>query len=460
MQWDMEQPIQRFPLPNGEYLSCILWNGLFFMTGTDIVRSLVFRFECYGRPVRNFKKFEEGIFSDLRNLKPGIDAILEEPRSEFLEMLYRSNCIRTQKKQKVFFWYSVPHDRLFIDAIERDLKRESMGTEPTTEDIQPATEEFDDKAKRHPLCHAGIPRRADRFLIEDMASLTPGNNTSALQQQQRQLLMDQKSYLQNPFMYTPPNQNCFYMDPYYSSPRFPFYTSPPLSDDLAFSDMVSPSFDFNRFQNMMVSPTPVQDQFPPMRSQYMMMRKDFHPYPIPPKMTKAPLSDLLAPRSPVERPHVCQVEYCGRAFKRSDQLRRHHKTHEHPHPCPFSKCPRTFNRKDQLQQHLALHHPDRQPAQENPSPDSQDVPQPTTDDDTPTMGNLFSLAPNSSIDDLQLAALAQALDFHSYIPNEESSLEAPSTDAAPSGSLHLEGNFNYYNIYQQSAEIQDNLSFN
>ncbi|KAI9296327.1 transcription factor, STE-like protein, partial [Neoconidiobolus thromboides FSU 785] len=116
----------------GEAISCILWNSLFFMTGTDIVRSLVYRFECYGRPVKNFKKFEEGIFSDLRNLKPGIDAILEEPRSEFLEMLYRSNCIRTQKKQKVFFWYSVPHDRLFIDALERDLKRESMGTEPTT----------------------------------------------------------------------------------------------------------------------------------------------------------------------------------------------------------------------------------------------------------------------------------------------------------------------------------------
>ena len=26
------------------------------------------------------KKFEEGIFSDLRNLKPGVDASLEEPK--------------------------------------------------------------------------------------------------------------------------------------------------------------------------------------------------------------------------------------------------------------------------------------------------------------------------------------------------------------------------------------------
>ncbi|KNE59571.1 hypothetical protein AMAG_18208 [Allomyces macrogynus ATCC 38327] len=44
------------------------------------------------RPVRNLKKFEEGIFSDLRNLKPGVDAALEESRSEFLEWLHKHNC--------------------------------------------------------------------------------------------------------------------------------------------------------------------------------------------------------------------------------------------------------------------------------------------------------------------------------------------------------------------------------
>src|SRR5882762_4636926 len=30
------------------------------------------------------------------------------------------------------FRFSVPHDRLFLDALERDLKREKMGLEPTT----------------------------------------------------------------------------------------------------------------------------------------------------------------------------------------------------------------------------------------------------------------------------------------------------------------------------------------
>jgi transcription factor STE12 len=110
----------------------VLWNNLFHISGTDIVRCLSFRFQAFGRPVKNSKKFEEGIFSDLRNLKSGTDATLEEPKSAFLDFLYKNNCIRTQKKQKVFYWYSVPHDRLFLDALERDLKREKMGQEATT----------------------------------------------------------------------------------------------------------------------------------------------------------------------------------------------------------------------------------------------------------------------------------------------------------------------------------------
>ncbi|KAJ6092823.1 hypothetical protein N7486_008112 [Penicillium sp. IBT 16267x] len=132
VDWQPDQLIRRFLLPTGDYVSCILWSNLFHISGTDIVRCLAFRFQAFGRPVKNAKKFEEGIFSDLRNLKAGTDATLEEPKSAFLDFLYKNNCIRTQKKQKVFYWYSVPHDRLFLDALERDLKREKMNQEATT----------------------------------------------------------------------------------------------------------------------------------------------------------------------------------------------------------------------------------------------------------------------------------------------------------------------------------------
>ena len=119
-----DAPIRSYTLSNGESISCIFWKGKFFITGTDIVKILIFRFAQAGRPVLNAKKFEEGIFSDLRNLKAGSEAVLEEPKSEFLDFLFRHGCIRTQKKQKVFFWNCVPHESLFLDAIERDFKRE------------------------------------------------------------------------------------------------------------------------------------------------------------------------------------------------------------------------------------------------------------------------------------------------------------------------------------------------
>jgi transcription factor STE12 len=102
------------------------------MTGTDIVRCLSFRFQAFGRPLYKVKKFEEGVFTDLRNLKSGVDATTEESGSSFLQFLYSSNCCRTLKKQKVFYWYSVPHDKLFLDALERELRREDKGLESTT----------------------------------------------------------------------------------------------------------------------------------------------------------------------------------------------------------------------------------------------------------------------------------------------------------------------------------------
>lgn len=117
--------IKKYQMKNGDCIHCILWNYHFYITGTDIVKILIWRFQNSGKPIGNIKKFEEGIFSDLRNLKPGIDATLENPRSDFLEFLYKNGCIRTQKKQKVFYWYSVPHDALFCDALERDPRRDT-----------------------------------------------------------------------------------------------------------------------------------------------------------------------------------------------------------------------------------------------------------------------------------------------------------------------------------------------
>jgi hypothetical protein len=124
VQFGANDQVQTHTLPNQQIITCVLWRNAFFISGTDIVKIVQFRFDVAGQAIKNMKKFEEGIFSDLRNLKPGVDAVLENPRSEFLELLFKYGCIRTQKKQKVFFWFSVPHDQLFRDAVERELKRE------------------------------------------------------------------------------------------------------------------------------------------------------------------------------------------------------------------------------------------------------------------------------------------------------------------------------------------------
>ncbi|GME70844.1 unnamed protein product [[Candida] boidinii] len=131
--WHENQVIRRYFLNREEgFVSCVFWNNLYYITGTDIVRCIAYKFHHYGRKIIDRKKFEEGIFSDLRSLKCGTDAVLENPRSDFLKFLHKNQCLRTQKKQKVFFWFNVPHDKLFADALERDLKKETSGSKGTT----------------------------------------------------------------------------------------------------------------------------------------------------------------------------------------------------------------------------------------------------------------------------------------------------------------------------------------
>lgn len=91
-----------------------------------------FRFSAFGRPVRDLAEFEKGIFTDLRQLRSGVDAVVEETSSPFLEFLWNNYAVRTKKKQKVFYWHSVPHDRLFLDALARDLRCSESGENMAT----------------------------------------------------------------------------------------------------------------------------------------------------------------------------------------------------------------------------------------------------------------------------------------------------------------------------------------
>lgn len=143
VNWHENQIIRRYYLNKEEgFVSCVYWNNLYFITGTDIVRCIAYKMHHLGRKITDRKKFEEGIFSDLRSLKSGSHAVLEDARSLFLRFLHKNQCLRTQKKQKVFFWFSVPHQKLFSDVLERDLKRELSNQTPTTVTTNPIMKSF------------------------------------------------------------------------------------------------------------------------------------------------------------------------------------------------------------------------------------------------------------------------------------------------------------------------------
>lgn len=143
VNWHENQVIRRYFLNKEEgFVSCVYWNNLYFITGTDIVRCIAYKMYHIGREIVDRKKFEEGIFSDLRALKTGTHSILENSRSPFLKFLHRNQCLRTQKKQKVFFWFSVPHNKLFADVLERDLKKELSNQSATTKPISDVIRSF------------------------------------------------------------------------------------------------------------------------------------------------------------------------------------------------------------------------------------------------------------------------------------------------------------------------------
>ena len=77
---------QFFRLAHGnERVACVLHEDFFYLSGTDLVRIIRYRFErLSGTSILHEKKFEEGIFSDTRRLLPGKDASLQETRSPFL----------------------------------------------------------------------------------------------------------------------------------------------------------------------------------------------------------------------------------------------------------------------------------------------------------------------------------------------------------------------------------------
>lgn len=116
--------IKTHTLPNGDKISCILYDSIFYISSNDILKILYFRLEVIGRSLEydHLKKFKEWVFSDLRKLKQDQDWILEESNSKLLEFLLSKNVIKKAAKQKVYYWWSVPHEDLLSSIVYRLVK--------------------------------------------------------------------------------------------------------------------------------------------------------------------------------------------------------------------------------------------------------------------------------------------------------------------------------------------------
>jgi len=105
-----------------ELIKCVYWEGRYFITGADVIKIVQWRLKMANISILNFQKFEQQVYSDLRRLRIGKDAIIEEADSNFLRFLDALNSVKTRKKQKVFFWESVSHEGLFHRACHRQKK--------------------------------------------------------------------------------------------------------------------------------------------------------------------------------------------------------------------------------------------------------------------------------------------------------------------------------------------------
>ena len=285
------------------------------------------------RPVKNIRKFEEGVFSDLRNLKPGIDASLEESKSELLSFLHRSKCIRTQKKQKVFYWFSVPHDRLFMDALERDLKREALGLAPTSESINKmdlmSTLEL---AKMQ--CKPVID--LDNFgtmpiTLPSTPVVTPAVAFDPTPVSQAATGYNQSTYLDLLSIFDAKTADTEKMPEYVPQPSMDTQNKP-----------------YGEVAGQLSTPElTVSESVPlPMSSDESETTEEFKNG-----------AEFYDDADGTGKLHKCSTEGCGRSFKRLQHLQRHMLSHtgERPFSCKYPGCGKSFSRGDNLLVHQKRH---------------------------------------------------------------------------------------------------------
>lgn len=104
-------------------VACIRWNGECYVTVCDVIRILTFRLHVLGYRIANTTKLSEGVYSDLRTCRPGSDYVQLDAGEAVLLAAASVGATQSTKAQRIFRWGSFDHDRLLINALQRDVDR-------------------------------------------------------------------------------------------------------------------------------------------------------------------------------------------------------------------------------------------------------------------------------------------------------------------------------------------------
>jgi transcription factor STE12 len=275
--------------------------------------------------------------------------------------------------------FSVPHDRLFLDALERELKREQMGQEPTTQIVgepamsftyDPKKSLYEQFTKPHGGREGeGEPEASVRQDVKEGAVGTgEGDDGSqrrsfppVLQPLGMEIGLAWGDGLDSTDMFMmqgrgDPDSGSEVAWPQRQS-RFGRTGLPGLAGDRQFMASMDDGSTRNQSHEELHRHTfPMTPPSTDMSSGHDITMFSFQPPQHPQQHQK---SEVNIPDQPPSvgkiKAFICPLLSCGRMFKQMEHLKRHLRTHtmERPYACP--QCKKRFSRSDNLNQHLHTH---------------------------------------------------------------------------------------------------------
>lgn len=157
----------------GESVSCVYWKHQTLLSSNDIIKAVRFIVDPEGLLDITPRKFEEHVFSVLRQYQLSLHYVMEESNSSVLNYMQQNQIIKTKKRQKLFYL-----DRISINRIAQlvsnlcmagcqDLKSAKKSTKIRAQSADPPSVKKVEKRLRMPSGKAGKTNQRPSRPMED-----------------------------------------------------------------------------------------------------------------------------------------------------------------------------------------------------------------------------------------------------------------------------------------------------